>query len=371
MRLRACLGAFLYLLLPTASAVTNTATVHMYCLSIRVEPGIARQFGLDYTLTFSSAHFNPPNHEFFPIFEDDLSHATLFVLEGPLFPEPLTGELVVLAPEELDDNTNGVPDFYEVEAAIPTARGEGFWRTDIASGDADITWTRAAGEHRGTFTVQLTSTEFGMLSEFSHNFEIIEYEGPFTYEPGDGPVTGQVELQRAGVDTARLTGPLVLTRVPTNRLSQFTIGESTLTNEVGQLVPVSLGDVERDPDYAMDYFGAIAFLNGDPATPELDYELFFIGFEDPNDADADGIPDLTDDTRPPPPPPHIAIARSGTDFQLSISGEAGVTYTLERASALDLDLWTEDQEVTLVETNHVLTLPASAAASRFWRLRWP
>jgi hypothetical protein len=343
----------------------------MFCLSIRIEPGEADQFGLPYTLTFTSANFASPNHEAFPIFEDDVTHATFFSLEAPDFPEPLMGDFVFTAPEELDDNGNGIPDFYEVEMAMAGARTMGFWNSEVAGGEAAVTWQRAAGQHRGTFLVQFTSDEFGTLPEFTHPFEIIEYGGTFAYEPTDGPVDGTADLRRVGVDASHLLGPMVLTREPTNRLNQFFIGESTLTNEMGELVPVSLGDLERDPDYVMDYFGAIALLNGDPATPEVDYELFFIGFDDPNDADEDGVPDLTDDVGPLPEPPLLALAPDGDGFRLTITGSPGVTYTLQRASVLLPEAWLDDRQVSLETTNLVLTVPAGGGSERYWRLRWP
>ena len=45
--------------------------------------------------------------------------STSFRLDGTDFPEPMQGQLVLAVPEDLDSNTNGVPDFYEVAAPIP------------------------------------------------------------------------------------------------------------------------------------------------------------------------------------------------------------------------------------------------------------
>jgi hypothetical protein len=363
-----CLGAAF-----SGVGVTNTTQVRMYCLSVRVEPGTAEQLGLPYTLTFSSAEFASPNHEYFPVFEAGLTHATRFSLEGPEFPEPLHGELVINAPEHLDENTNSVPDFYEVAVELPGPSGEGLWNSPVGGGEARFVWQRAAGLHRGTVRIQLTSDEFGTLPEFTHVFEIIEYAGTFAYERSEENANGLVTLARAGLETSTLGGPLVITREPTNRLNQFTINDSPLTNHLGATLVLALGDVERLPEMPLQYFGALAFTDGDPSTIETDYELFFIEFTDPNDTDGDGIPDLTDDAGPAPQRPQIAIARRTHGLELTLQGEPGVTFVLEYASRLtpDAELWLEDRQITLATTNEVVELDVPLAESRFWRLRWP
>jgi hypothetical protein len=354
------------------AAASRGAQVRLFCLSLKVEPGVARQFGLDSTLTFTSSGFASPNNEFYPVFEDDLTHATVFRMESAQFPEPLLGELAVLAPDTLDDNTNGIPDLYEVAAGVPSTTLDGFWVSDLGTGTVKATWQRDAGQVRGTLKLQLTSDEFGVLPEFTHAFEIIEYGGTLDYVPGADAILGTVDLKRVGSETNRLSGPVVLTRVPTNRFKQFTVGESSWTNQLGEVVPVSLGDVERDPDYSMDFFGAMALANGDPATPEIDFELFYIGINDPNDADGDGISDLTDDVAAPPAPPSLALKVVGAEARLTLTGEAGVTYTLQRIADLaDPDGWIDDRTIWLETANLEVAVPLGVAEARFWRLRWP
>ncbi|MCC6234050.1 MAG: hypothetical protein IT580_15505, partial [Verrucomicrobiales bacterium] len=223
----------------------------------------------------------------------------------------------------------------------------------------------------GTVKIQITSDEFGVLPEFSHAFEILEYEGSLTYSGAGETRSGRVSLKRTGLETATLAGPLVLTRVATNRLHQFTVGESHLTNEVGEVVPVSLGELERDPDYSMDYFGALSLLNGDPATPEPDYELFYIGIDDPNDTDGDGIPDLTDDLQAPPPAPRLEVRRTASGLELVVTSEVGAEFTLEHASRLAADEWIEDRRVTIKSVPEILAVPLGPQEERYFRLRWP
>ncbi len=371
MRLLAgCVWVWLGLLAHSVGAA-EPARLRLYCLSVRVEPGEANLFGLIYRLTFSSAGFNVPNHEVYPIFEDEASHGSRFMLETPDAPEPVFGEMGIQVPESLDANTNGVPDFYEVAEAVPSATTSGVWAGNELRGSLRAVWQRDAGQLEGRVRLQLTSDEFGALPEFTHRFEILEYQGSLTYAGTGETRPGAVSLQRAGLEDDTLSGSIVLTRVATNRLNHFTVDAGSWTNAAGLEVPVSLGEAERDPDYTMDYFGALALLNGDPTTPEVDYELFYFGVDDPNDADADGIPDLTDDATQPPSAPRLGLRRVGDGVELQITGEAGATYTLERAAALAPDEWIEDRKVTMRTETEVVQLPRVAEGAQFFRMRWP
>lgn len=369
-------GLLLALGIDAGSArAAQTAQVRMFCLSVRVEPATSRQLGLEHTLEFTSADFAPGNQEVYPIFDETFpfTHLTRFRFDGTDFSEPILGELALNTPEELDDNTNGIPDFYEVAAAVPATTLDGIWDSDAGRGTAKVTWQRGAGDYRGTCKIRLVSDDFGALGEFTHAFAILEYGGTLTYTPSLDPVPTVLAVHRigSGLETNTLLGPLILNRQPTNRLAQFTLAESVVTNQLGLALPISVGDVEKDSDYSMSYFGAMSFANGDPETPEVDYELFYIGVDDLNDADHDGFPDLTDDVGNPPSPPRLALAPAGDRWQLTLSGEKGVTYALEFAQTLHPDLWREDRKVTLTETNQVLLLAKPSPAAGFWRLRWP
>ncbi|MBL9135227.1 MAG: hypothetical protein JNK85_05135 [Verrucomicrobiales bacterium] len=354
------------------TAASRNAQVRLFCLSLKVEPGVAREFGLESTLTFTSSDFASPNHEFYPLFEDDLTHATIFRMESAQFPEPLLGEMALLAPDTLDGNTNGIPDLYEVAVGVPSTTLDGLWISDLGRGTAQATWHREAGQLRGSVKIQMTSDEFGVLPAFTHAFEILEYGGTLSYVPETNAIRGTVDLKRVGIDAQRLSGPMIFTREATNRFRQFAIGESQITNELGQVVGVSLGEVERDTDYSMDFFGAMAFANGDPATPEIDYELFYIGINDPNDTDGDGISDLTDDVEAPPPPPSLTLRLEGADARLTLKGAVGVTYTLQRSGDLmDPEAWINDRTIRLETASQEVTVPLGNSEARFWRLRWP
>ncbi|MFN0067772.1 MAG: hypothetical protein ACKVYV_09070, partial [Limisphaerales bacterium] len=276
------------------TAAENTAEVRLFCLSVRVHQGTTGG-GLGATLDmFSGNDPGTPNGELWPLIDDpDFTHTTAILFADPVLNLAIPGALALNVPEDTDANGDGVPDFYQVAQASPLVIGDGAFAfdDDFDFGPASGSWSRAAGQRTGSLELQLNGVEFGSLPPFQHLYEIIEFAGTLKYVPGGGTITGRVDLAQVENPAATLRGPVVLKITATNA---FEFDESNLTNQLGQTVRVSLGLLDMDPDYAFDYFGAFSFLDGDPATPEVDYELFLIGVDDPNDANGNGIPDLTD-----------------------------------------------------------------------------
>lgn len=338
-----------------AAATENTAQMRLYCLSVRVATGETGG-GLGTSLSFHSGNDpDTPNGELWALLDDSgFTHASLLAFRDPSLDLSLPGGIALVLPEETDANGDGVPDFYQVAQETSQVITEGLFDLDIDSGPASATWSRAAGQRGGSLELQLNGAEFGSLPPFQHSYEIIEYAGTLKYTPGSGTITGRVDLAQVESPAATLRGPVVLKITATNA---FEFDESSLTNQLGETVRVSLGLLDTDPDYAFDYFGAFSLRDGDPATPEVDYELFLIGVDDPNDANGNGIPDLTD---PPAggPPPSLAISLLGANaISLSLTGEAGRTYGIESREALGAGSWGAFTNLTLTNVTQSLTLP--------------
>lgn len=347
-----------------AAAAENTAQIRLYCLSIRAHPGVLGG-GLGDTLAFYSGN-NPdaPNGELWPLLDDpDFTHTSGLVYRDPSVGNTLAGAIGLKAPEEDDLNGDGVPDFYQVGQGTPLQITSGVFDLEVDFGPASAAWSRNPGETTGTLELQLIGGEFGALPPFRHTYEIIEYAGTLVYPPGTGTITGRVDLVQVGHPAATLRGPWV---VEVTAADAFNVGESSLTNHLGQTVRVSIGLADRDPDYAFSYFGALSFFDGDPGTPEVDYELFFMGVDDPNDWNGDGIPDLTD----PPPAggtaPVLALALAGPEaVRLTLTGEAGRTYGVESRVGLGAGAWGAVTDLTLTNATQSLDLPRLPAGEYF------
>lgn len=347
-----------------AAAAENSAQIRLYCLSIRAHPGVLGG-GLGDTLAFYSGN-NPgaPNGELWPLLDDpDFTHTSGLVYRDPALGFSADGAIALNAPEDQDDNGDGVPDFYQVGQATAQIITDGVFDLQVDFGPAAATWSREAGSPTGRLELQLIGGEFGALPPFRHTYEIIEYAGTLVYPPGAGTITGRVDLARAGRPAETLRGPVVLRVTATN---EFHVDESSLTNHLGQAVRVSVGVADMDPDYAFSYFGALSLLDGDPATPEVDYELFLLGVDDPNDWNGNGIPDLTDPRPAGGAPPVLALALAGPDgVRLTLTGEAGRTYGVEARAALGTGTWGALTNLTLTNATQSLDLPRSPAGGFF------
>lgn len=346
------------------AAAENTAQLRMYCFSVRVNTGETGG-GLGTTLSvFSGNDPDAPNGELWaPLDDPDFTHTSRIVFTDPSLDLSIPGVLALIVPEETDANGDGVPDFFQAAQETSQVLTEGAFDLTIDSGPASATWSRAAGQRSGSLELQFQGAEFGSLPPFQHSYEIIEFAGTLKYTPGSGTITGRVDLAQIENPAATLRGPVVLKITATNA---FEFDESNLTNQLGETVRVSLGLLDADPDYDFDYFGAFSFFDGDPATPEVDYELFRVGVNDPNDANGNGIPDLTDPPSAGGAPPSLAISLLGANaLSLSLTGEAGRTYGIQFRAALGSGTWGTLTNLTLTNTTQSLVLPRTVPATFF------
>jgi hypothetical protein len=128
--------------------------------------------------------------------------------------------------------------------------------------------------------------------------------------------------------------------------------------------------VERDADFATNYFGLFEFADGDPETTAADYLDWVISIDDPNDSNENGIPDLSDDPPAAPlDPPRLQMALAGNQVIMSIQGGGGRTFEVEESQSLAQLEWTSVLSVTATNEPHLVELPLPSTTTRFWRLR--
>ena len=166
---------------------------------------------------------------------------------------------------------------------------------DTDDGTVMATWSRAAGSKTGACRVVLRSTTLGQVADFTNAFELLEYTGPLTYTPGSNKVSGAVQFTQTQSSSSTLTGPIQLTRSPTNRLNELQFASGRWTNAVGRTLSYLSGVLQRVSMSSSNYFGSLAFLDGDLATADEDYFDWILSIRDTNDVNGNGIPDLSDD----------------------------------------------------------------------------
>jgi hypothetical protein len=299
------------------------------------------------------------------------SHGAYFLLEDPTFPDAISGQIAFDTPAPVDANGDGFDDFFQVSQAVAEST-RGLFMTPVDQGTVTATWSRGAGSTTGSCRLSLVGEMFGELPEFTHSFQLLEYKGNLNYTAGTNAITGRVDLVQTEAAANTLSGILTFTRVATNRFNQLTLRAAALTNAASQPMPFATTTLDRDQLSKTNYFGYLDFADGDPATSTADYVDWILSIDDPNDANANGIPDLSDDASSSSPrPPQLGLSRSGNQLLLSISGESGQSYTIQQTSTLNTTNWLKSVSLTLTNDSQEFPLPLPTEQTSFWRATAP
>jgi hypothetical protein len=347
----------------------DPAQVRFYCTSVQLlpangGPGQAETFEVTTDSTLGEINNEVNASTDVPVY---------FQLDDPTSAGTVAGQIIIPFPAPVDANGNGFDDFYESSQAVPPTNTQGaFQIPGVDSGTVAVSWSRDAGSTVGTCRLQMTGKVFGQLPAFIHTFQLLEYNGTLTYVPATNLITGTLHLLQNGGASNSLTGPVSFTRVSTNRFNQLELQPGTLTNAAGQTLSFQSSEIDRDQVMKTNYFGYVIFADGDPTTSTLDYQGWVISIDDPNDANGNGIPDLSDDPGSSSEVVvRLGLVRSGGQLLLSMSGVTGNTYELQEASTLSSADWAKSGSVTLTNNPQVISLPPPATATRFWRARVP
>ncbi len=363
-------AAWLVLIIPLLFTPARAATpqplkVGLTSYSFLFRPASFKVFSLTYLNQVSSqGDFAPADGEFAsaPLEVPTSHYGTFLYTDGQTFETfPLYFE--VDAPYG-DTNDDGIPDIVQYEPGTPTTgRIEGaYLAPDNSVGTFWAVWTKPANSHVGTCRIIFDFTD---PQSFLHTFEIFDYKGTLaSVEKNGATLTGQTTLTRDGVTGDTLSGPLSFSLATPGRVS---LTSSSLRTETGDLFEwTNPEELERDRH---DFYQFFEVLDGTPPDAPANFHDWLFVLTDLNDYDGDGLADLID---PPPTAtaPSMRIIRTPEGIRLSITGDVGQTYTLERAASLPAAQWQNPTAVTLTSNPHVLDLPAPTGPT-FWRMRYP
>lgn len=359
---------------PTYGQAQNVAQARFNCLSLRFQRATAAGLGQGYTLDLSSlSPQESPNGELYPLFDPfDYTHSSNFILRDPSSVDPVTGNLAIDVPSLTDLNDNQIPDFFETSLGVEPATTDGDYGTPVDEGTIKATWSRPAGSSQGTCRLQLTSSQLGPLPEYTAPFEILEYSGLLSYAPSISKVNATISLTNVQDNSATITGPAILAKVPTNGLIELHLASGHWTNAAGQSLAHVLSYLEPFPTNRSHYSGYVAFVDFDRNTPADDYFDWVLTIVDLNDSDKDGIPDLSDDPGTPPaqrPRLSLEIDRARETMLFRITGQTGRHAILESNEFLGSTNWTTLNTVQLTNELHLLQMPLPASNKMFYRLR--
>ena len=363
-----------------ASGPLRTADAVLHAASIAVRPVQLSSGGQNYFAGYTTSFGDFLDDEVAvagPIRDGAFTASLQLVFLSRI--DPLTGEPPVLfpsvvlgAPTSADSDLNGVPDFYQVERSVAGEVTGGIVYVDngleVSRGTLTATWNRLPGVPTGTVSIQVRIADYGVNLTFLHPFEITVYTGSLNYRRDGGAVSGNLSLSRVG-GSQRLSGALNLVRTNASELGFL---EGGLTDDVSTFRwNVSEGvstRVERLAEPPSAYLARLNFLEASPLVPLApQYLAWDLHLLDRNDADVDGVPDLSDEAASGPgAPPGLRIAIEAGQAVLTLLGETGGRYGVE--SSAGISGFTLLQQITLSGTSVVIPL-GPVSATQFFRAR--
>ena len=353
-----------WLLCPMINYGSETARARLYCDSLRFHEGTT--YGG--TLDLSTIGGPPYNGELMPYFGTTWASSFALSLGGL---GDIYGEIYVDLPLGVDANGNGFDDFFEVSQGLSTTITSGSYNTAISSGTITATWSRPAGSKDGTCKLDLYDDTFGDLGIYTCPFTLLEYAGLLTYLPGSNTVSAAISLTQTGNSANTFQGPVVFVKFPTDRFNTLTNQPGVWTNAAFQTLNFDSEFFLRGiPTWPTNYAGYVFFADGDPATASPDYQVWVLSIDDPNDTNANGIPDFSDDPASVTPPraPRLSLALGKTNLLLTISGTVGHTNQIQEIGSLTLTNWQTTLSFLLTNDPQMVSLPLPAGTSKFWRV---
>ena len=343
-----------------------TANVRMYCLSIKFGHASAGGQNALYSLDLTGIE-NGINGELFPYSDTQPTHASNLILTDDLFDEQSFGA-IYLSISDTDNNGDGFPDMFDTSQPFSGTTTGTYNIPGVASGTVTAQWSRNADSSVGTCVLKLKN--FG---DFYHSFTILEYKGPLTYTPGTNVVTGNVDLALTDMPGVELHGPMQFTKIPEDPHNELTLASGAWTNNAAETYSFLSYPypITRDLSVLTNYYGGFEFDDGDLTTAEPDYYFWGLSIDDVNDADADGVPDFSDEPHQVPRAPALSLSRDSGNFLLKISADVGQLCELQEASSVDAISWPTILSVTLTNDPQTISLPLSATGAKFWRVHTP
>lgn len=363
----------------------NDTTAYLASTSVRVLPASISSLGLVSTLGLSSLGNGTINDElaFSDNETDPASHAAIAYLTVPGGGgDPIPFNLFLGVPGLGDVDLNGLTDFFEVRRSVSNEPTNGELNYDDGtgspvSGTVDAVWNRTAGTASGTVSLHIKIPDYGVDLTFQHHFEIIQYKGTLSYTNKPTGIAASVKLLRLGLPVGQsnqITGPISMIRTNDNELG-FTSGTWHYSGTAGSgALPFESSEdistpVARTPIHG-GYEGLIPFDNGVPTIPsngQGQYLLWWLDIFDDNDANHNGIPDLSDVPPGGTVTPQLKLDLANNQLNLTVTASAGQTITLFQATDLSNPVWKTNQTVTLTGTSRVIILPPPSGASSYFR----
>ena len=365
----------------------NQAVAYLASTSLRVRPAQAIASGKTNALALSSLDDGTVNDElaFANIDSGGTSHAsTAYLTLAAGGGSTLPFYLYLDVPGLGDVNFNGLTDYSEVALGLTNEPSSGVLSYLDASGFSingtlDAIWNRTAGQTTGSVSIHVSLPTLKTDLTFVHEFEIFQYQGILSYSVQAAGIPSTVSLLRMGLPPGvsnQITGPILLIRSNEVELGYTTSVGHRQSN--GSSVNLHLASsafldnpITRTPLHGS-YEGLLGFLNGFPEIAsggQGQYILWWLDLMDSNDANQNGIPDLSDPPFVPPVVPQLNTHLANGQLALTIQASPGQSVVLLQSPSLSKPSWTTNQVITLSGSTAVINLPGPEGTTRFFQAR--
>jgi hypothetical protein len=351
---------------PVIGQAAGIAQARMYCFSPRFQQS-DDEIGF-FTLNLTTLSFGINGELAFGVFGTGDSHSTFLILTDQLFGDEYEGAMALDVPAGGDANGNGYADFFEVAQSLNATTSGAYDIDSIGNGLVSASWSRSAGSRLGVCVLTFQNTSFGNLV-FSPTFELLEYMGPLSYNPGSNTVSGTLNLTQTGNSANQMQGPVQFEKVSTNRFNLLVLQPGAWSNSTMQTLIFTNDLFLRDADWPTNYGGYLDFQDWDPNTPDPDYVIWGLSIDDTNDVNHNAIPDFSDDPQSAlPRRPLLSLALTSSNVLLTIHGDVGHLHQVQETLLLPATNWQTVASVTLTNDPQSISLSLSAAGSRLWRV---
>ena len=195
------------------------------------------------------------------------------------------GTMVFTIPNT-DSDHNGLPDVVQKDKSVSRSFTGTQYCQYARDNDGETisfsgTITRSAGSATGTVVVGGDGT----LPEMSTSYHLVGGDGTLTYDPQSGDSTFVIQMWPVADWSSQLSGGATLSKNGPDQVTMVNLHGDTFSF-VANVVMQRQGNT---------YCSQGQISDGYDATSWPDYQDCLVEIVDPNDADGDGIPDLTDD----------------------------------------------------------------------------
>jgi hypothetical protein len=201
---------------------------------------------------------------------------------------------------------------------------------------------------------------FGLV--FFHQFQLTQYKGEYSYTRSGSNLQGTILLTNVLSAEETIEGPLTVEVVSTNALRL-----SASTWSVGGGFDMVVETNFYDGRFSTNFFSYWVLEDGVPVNGVTDYVDWMMIISS-SDANGNGVLDLVESDDGPSVQPTLAIRRTDTGYEVTVTGTVGKTYWLEDTVDVSATAWPDHIVITMTAGTQSFTLPEGAAAMRFFRL---